>query len=364
MAAEFHIDPHTALTADIRIVDQAMLVPFDDKHPRRAPALGGVLTKFGGFVGSSAHFMTETRPQTVAPNHASAKDPNTRQGTWLYGGKHDNRFGHFLVETLARLWALDAGLGDVDGVAFIPKKVMPAARSIKQMTQTRDLFAMIADMPPYDVVTRPTRFDRLIVPPQGCGAGMLAPGCPEFRAFIRNRFATGILPSQLGSKIYVSRTKIRNTPGHILFEDVIEAAAMAEGYEVYHPQDHTLPDQIARYRGASQILGVEGSAFHLIAMANPPSARIGMIRRRQGTAPLGFSDQVFLMTGRPCALLGDVVAAFFIPGTHAMANAVLDLQRLFAQLGDEGFFKHRHDVTEPSEDAIQLAKAALQASIF
>ena len=77
------------------------------------------------------------------------------------------------------------------------------------------------------------------------------------------------------SKLYVSRSGLLGTPGQVVFEHQLEKALQAEGYSVFHPQDHDLETQVATYRAADVILGVEGSAFHLVAYAAKPPAQTG-----------------------------------------------------------------------------------------
>lgn len=355
----FCFDPDRPLAPDIVIVQDALLVPFDDRSPGRRAALGGVLAADGGFVEASLVRYSADRIVNRAPHPASGAEASDRPGTWLFGGKHDNRFGHVLVESMARLWALDAGIGPVDGILFLPKKILPEGRARKQARQTAPLFDLIADLPPWEVATRPLRVARLIVPPQGCGAEGMAPGCPEFRAFMRARFAPQTPPRNRGARLYISRTGMLATPGHILFEAAIEDIMRAEGYEVYHPQDHDLRDQIARYRGAETILGVEGSAFHMVALANPPAARIGVIRRRQGGQSAGFADQVSKMTGRPCADLDAVEDSFTIPGAHALSNGILNFASLLAGLRAAGFVTRDHALPPQTPAAIEAEKARL-----
>ncbi len=362
MTTPFVFDPERPLASEIEDLSDALIVPFDDQRPNRRPKLGGVLRQDGSMVSASNLYISPTRLQNRTPHPESYPSVETRAGTWLFGGKHDGRFGHFLVETLARLWALDHVDAQFDGIVFLPKKVLPSARAQRQFAQTAGVFGFIDGLPKLEVLTTPTRFERLIVPPQGCGAGEMAPGCPEFRAFMRARFGVGIAPEG-PKRLYVSRTKMRHTPGHVLFEDIIEDRARRNGYEIFHPQEHDLETQIARYRAADHILGVEGSAFHLIALANP-QGHVGFIRRRLGDAPLGFVDQITKTTGNPCVDFDMVTENFVIEGSHPMANAVLDLKRLFDTLVKTGFFSPDQVPDPIGDQQVTAEKARLAADIL
>ncbi|MBJ3764168.1 glycosyltransferase family 61 protein [Maribius pontilimi] len=360
MLADHAHDPEKALSDHIEDVPNASLIPFTEVGKRGRQVLGGVLREDGSFVDASRCFISETRavnrPATPMPIEIH------RAGTWLFGGKHDARFGHFLVETLARLWALDMVADPIAGIVFLPWKVMHPRRAARRLNKTRGLFDLVPDLPPIEVASVPTSFDRLIVPPQGCGATLMAPGCPEFRAYIKARFAPDVAPSGAG-KIFVSRTAIRSTPGHLLFEDRLEDLARQNGYEIFHPQMHSLPDQIAQYRAAGVILGVEGSAFHLVAFSGT-CAKIGFIRRRMGEAPLGFLGQLSRMTGGPVFDLDHLIENFLIDGTIPMANAVPDFDGLTADLIRHGFLARNQEIPRITASDVVAERRRLEIDIL
>ncbi|NPD14231.1 glycosyltransferase family 61 protein [Xinfangfangia sp. D13-10-4-6] len=355
--------PDEALSARIEIVPNALLVPYNDPTPRRGKVhLGGVYRSDLSFVENSLCFISETRQVNRPQPGIRGDDAAELAGTWLFGGKHDRRFGHFLVETLSRLWALEYCQGPIAGIAFLPPKIVPAKRASLQLQSSAPLFDLVGELPPRRAFTEKTRFERLIVPPQGCGAGMMAPGSPEFRAFINRRFAPGIQPKG-AKKLYVSRTKMTGTPGHLLFERLIEDAAREEGYDIFHPQEHGLAEQIASYRAADYILGVEGSAFHMIAFSARPSANIAMIRRRMSDAADGFIDQIARITGANCVDVNCLTENFFIPDTLPMANGTPDLGAIYALLQREVFFAKHHSSPDLTPEVIEAEKAALAAAM-
>lgn len=354
--------PDEALASKIEIVPEALVIPYNAPTKRGRSRLGGVLRSNFSFVENSKLFISESRQVNYPPQKNEYRDTELRQGTWLYGGKHDHRFGHFLVETLSRLWALDLVAEDIQGIVFIPEKVMPTARAQKRFAETAPLFELVENLPPREILTLHTRFERLVVPPQGCGASQMVPGCPEFRSFIKNRFARDVFPAG-GKKLFISRTKMRGTPGHLLFENLIEESARIEGYEIYHPQEHDVRDQIAHYRAAEVILGVEGSAFHMVAYAARKHAKIGMIRRRIGDVPKAFLDQLSLFTGADCHDINAIQENFFVPGAMPVGNGIPKLNDLYKKLISLGFLGADHDIPSVASENVETEKERLALSI-
>ena len=80
-------------------------------------------------------------------------------------------------------------------------------------------------------------------------------------------------------------------------ETVLEKHLEAEGYEIFHPQEHSLEVQIARYRAAKKVIAAEGSSLHLYAFAGGPETEVAMILRRKSKATQHISTHIESFTG-------------------------------------------------------------------
>ncbi|MEY8839079.1 DUF563 domain-containing protein [Cribrihabitans sp. XS_ASV171] len=238
----------------------------------------GVLYSDGGYCARGALWRKfrslSTRPEMPV------EEPVALNGRWLWGGVLWAHFGHFLVESTSRLWALDRIDGDIDGVLFIPKRprVGDAVRGFQ-----RDFLDLMKPGLPIEVATTPTRVEQLIVPGQGFGLGAITRGTSAFRTAIHNRFATDIQPDG-GSRLYISRSALGLGKGGLLGEERLEDHLRAEGYEIFHPEKYDLATQIARYKAARQIVAADGSALHLYAMVGRADQQVAMILRRTSGA--------------------------------------------------------------------------------
>lgn len=244
----------------------------------------GVFDAAGRYVHEAV--LWRGRPLMVEPEHPA--EVEHLPGRWIWGGVLLNHFGHFLTESLGRLWALDAVAGKVDGIVFVPKREDADDGAAVEMQGFHRLFFDLAGVDvPIRIVTRPTRVDLLEVPGQGFGIGPMAEGTRAFRAFLETRFARDIAPVG-GERLYISRSGLSAQKGGILRETRLEELLAGEGYEIFHPQKHSLVDQIARYKGARQIVALDGSALHLAAMSGARGQQVAVVKRRDS----GASDSI------------------------------------------------------------------------
>ncbi|WP_186766666.1 glycosyltransferase family 61 protein [Puniceibacterium confluentis] len=204
---------------------------------------------------------------------------NTLPGQWLWGGTMRSHFGHFLTESTGRLWALDEIEEPIAGVVFTHK--CPRTKHLNGFQKR--FFDLMGVNLPIHVLKAPTRVERLLVPGQGLGLGEISAGTSKVRRQFASRFAPTVTPDG-PEKLYISRSRLSPELGSILGETYLEELLAREGYEIFHPQAHSLEVQISRYRAARHVIAADGSALHLLAMAMPRDQRVAIIARRNSTA--------------------------------------------------------------------------------
>ncbi|MES2144407.1 MAG: glycosyltransferase family 61 protein [Pseudomonadota bacterium] len=225
-------------------------------------------------------------------------------GRWIWGGVLLNHFGHFLTESTGRLWAVDAVKGAVDGLVFMSKREGDEDGVVKAFH--RIFFDLLGVTLPIRIIARPTRIDLLEVPGQGFGIGPLAQGTDPFRRFVQSRFARD-LPAAGGERLYISRSELGALRGGILMETRLEACLAACGYEIFHPQKHPMPEQIARYKAAEQVVALDGSALHLFAMVARDTQKVAIIKRRDSGATDGIVRHLSSFSGRPPRVIDTIL---------------------------------------------------------
>ena len=317
----------------------ATLVPpppgTDDKTTARF--VGGVADAHGRLIPHAHHYSSIT-PWVASSGqwrgHASDRLAGDRA---LFGGVAREHFGHFMTESLSRLWPLYLEHPDgtvspppdrrFDTLVFLRSPIAaPSAEGL-------ELLSMFDGVPTVTVVDAPTRVDEIAVPMQSSASelGLIGPRAPI--SALRAHLAPNLAPSTDRS-IYVSRSRWDPGPvpysGSILQEEVVEALLEAAGYEIFHPQQHSVAVQVATYRGAGRIIVNESSAIHLVALAAPASARVAVIGRRAGLGPLldGYLEGVFGASERSRFLeCGD--------GHHGASVGEVWLALRFAELAQE-----------------------------
>jgi Glycosyltransferase 61 len=347
--------PAGGWSTQVRAVPRALVCPI----------AAGYLVHEAGIFDAGGQYVHEGvlwrgRPLLVAPPMPIpvAQLP----GRWVWGGVLHGHFGHFLTESTGRLWALDTIKADVAGLVFVAKRDVGA--EMKPFHKT--FLELLGVHLPVKIITEPTTIEMLEVPGQGFGIGPLASGTDLFRTFIHRHFAVDVVP-QGGDKLYISRSELSVTLGGIVEEVRLERYLAACGYEIFHPQNFTLQDQIARYKAARKIVALDGSALHLLAMVGTADQTVVMIKRRNSNGSNGIVRHLTAFMEREPLVL-DVIAQNWVrsdrPGVDNFSFGELDLATLGTELGRAGFVPKGVDWTSltPAETnaAIRLIETKLR----
>ncbi|WP_299208155.1 glycosyltransferase family 61 protein [uncultured Tateyamaria sp.] len=241
----------------------------------------GVFDRRGSFLPLSQARLSRGRVSAAPPLEPAV---DHLPGTHLYAGFGHTHFGHFMLESLVRLWALDHLETPPDGLVVPTRAHMhmePVLSGI--LTPVVDRFC---DGIPLRIIRTPTQIDRLVLPTPGFGHGPWLTGTPEFRAYTQKRFAQ--IKVDGPEKLYVSRTGLKRDHQRVDREDEIEAMMEEAGYFVFHPQKHPLETQLGVIRAARSIVGSDGSAFHLAPFAMRSDARAAIFMRRNRREMLSY----------------------------------------------------------------------------
>ncbi|MEJ2002549.1 MAG: glycosyltransferase 61 family protein [Maritimibacter sp.] len=334
-------DPDKALAPGIRIIKNAIIVP---NGPGKAPGIArpaGVYDADGNYVPEGQCFRASDLPTTVEPDILpEVTDGNYRGGLWLYGGLLYQHFGHFLLESTARLWAAEQVDDWVKGELFLLKgDIAHAQRPIRLMGDLLTLFG--AHGKRRKGVIEPTRVERLLVAPQGFGTGDMIGGCPEYRSFTKRILGEGIA-AKGAEKIYISRTRLFSKRGRYFGEDRMEKLFEAEGYRIYHPQNEKIEDQIAQYKAARMIVSSDSSALHLAAFFAEPEDKIAIVLRRPGSTIEDYLTQYRAFAGVEPDVLDTLVGENYQLEAEKRKQmneiySVLDFPELGRQLAEAGY---------------------------
>ena len=316
----------------------------------------GVVAADGSFVAHSATWRGARQMMTEpeGPVVPAAK----LAGRHLFAGQLWHHFGHFLAESISRLWALGNMKEKPESIIFIPKR---PGKVVSLHGYQKEFFDLLGIDIPIRIVDVPTEVEELLVPGQGFGLGDIAQGTQAFRSYFAEHFGREIAPA--GEKnIYLSRRLLGGLEGSAVLEDVLEDNLAAEGFAPYHPQKHGLSAQIAQYKAAEKIIGLDGSAFHLFGFVGRPEQKVAIILRRNSNVFHGLRSQIVHFAGIEPALV-NVVLADWIPEHKARPGRYsfgqLDFEAVRERLRDEGFISGKADWVIPRFRDAKRAMAQL-----
>lgn len=265
---------------------------------RRFDYDGGVYGADGENIAMARHpganFRNIPAPTCVAPTG------RTLPGRYLFGGWIRFHFGHFINESLGRLWATRIIADKLDGIIFLPygRIDLPtrAARLRQAMALTfvADTFKLLNLEAPVSVVDESVTVEHLLVPEYLSLTPRLSSiaGTRMQAAFIRSLADGPLVPKALSlPRIYVSRHGLGPTRSMFLLEDRIERNLIESGYAIVRPQDLPIAGQLAAYSGIRRAIFAEGSAIHLAAAFATSGTNCAVLARRFGS-PRVFVGQI------------------------------------------------------------------------
>ena len=307
---------------------QALVVPERDGDAKLA---SGVLLADGRWCKLSKAWIRAGKAMP-APTLGPDEPVRDLPGRHLFAGHFRRHFGHFLVESTARLWALDHVPG-IESILYLPYR----GDTDRGIDTHDDFFRLLGIDIPLRAYPGVCRVEDLVVPELGFGWGERYAGSPAYRAFIQGRLAH--VAAEGPERLYVSRARLRAERGGVLGEPVIEAAMARAGFEVFYPERHPLAEQIARYKAARQIVGLDGSALHLAAFVVRPDTQVTMILRRTRANIADYRLQFQSFAGITPAEI-DAIRTDWISGNADRADfqsvGELDFALLFARLRSLG----------------------------
>ncbi|GGX55204.1 hypothetical protein GCM10007385_24620 [Tateyamaria omphalii] len=312
-------------------------------------SLSGVQTAQGHDVPMAAHWRN--RGRTTLPFGPLNETTEPLKGRWIWGGVLYRNFAHFIAESLGRLWALDTVQGDIDGILFTPRRT-GVPLSLKSFQ--RDMFDVLGVNVPIKVIDTPHSVEQLIVPGQGFGLGAIIAGTASFRQYRENNFAKDITADG-GERLYISRSKLSLERGGLLGEEQIEQHLSAQGYEIFHPQQHPIPAQIARYKAAKHVIACEGSALHLMAFCGIADQRVAMIARRKSKATTMITRHIESFTGTAPFVISHLKSVWDHPDTSRgrMAMGEPEMAKIQASLVEAGLISPGKPWKELDPDDVQ-----------
>ena len=212
----------------------------------------------------------------------------------LYGGIMYNNFGHFLLESLGRIWCYQH-VKDLDPYILFytywgDPNYFDRKNYVHQVLQgfgiplTRIIF-----------INKIARIEKLIVPAQKYGYEFCRKPDGIFMDFIRSFSFPLSVPGgfEQADHIYVSRARLSSNLGKLIGENLFEIFLKSCGYVMFYPEQHSIYEQLSVYGRAKKIIFADGGALHACILLPDLQAEIAIISRRRDPKwiPSDIADQ-------------------------------------------------------------------------
>ncbi len=260
-------------TADIVCGDPEVTLAHDCVYVPYAPGQVWGLFDQDGIALRTATDLREGAhlpPDQILPDRfdVGSVDGTGPAGAYIYGGRINPHFGHFLVNTLPRFWNIAQVRspctqilchGPGRPVDWFAVPFIAAIFGLLGLT-ARDFVTFPA----------PTRIRGMLIPntsfeEQIAGYAAYRRLCRAIGDRVR---ATG--PSCSSDQpLYYSKTKLKSAVGLVVNEEELESVLRAAGVKIVHPELLTFEQQIRLMSEHGKIVGTSGSYFHASVFCAP-----------------------------------------------------------------------------------------------
>lgn len=200
----------------------------------------------------------------------------------FYAGILLNNFGHFLLESLSRLWAyhLFENL-NLPILFYAPWGTSDYLKKDNYINQTLKGFGIPAERIIF--CNEITWFKAVIIPEQKYGFTICRNPDHRFLNFIGSfDIPLNIKPTlPTAERIYVSRSGLPFKQGRPIAETLFENFLQANKYIIIHPETLTLFQQLILYKNARQIIFCDGGATYATILLPKLKADIAIVARRR-----------------------------------------------------------------------------------
>lgn len=203
--------------------------------------------------------------------------PDQISGTWMYGGILYDHFGHFLSESVHRLWSWKQCQEICQGIVFLTSGPRNLASFGQYVTDLFEIWNI--DLSKIKIVREVSVVEKLYIPLPG---GSIGVGQHSWYNDHLERLSVKetYFDSRYPEKILFSRKNFL-TSGKIIGFGAIENLLSEEGYQIVCPENCTLLEQIKYIANAKDIVWEEGSNIHVLDILPQQALNAVVFKRRR-----------------------------------------------------------------------------------
>ena len=201
---------------------------------------------------------------------AGAVVDDAPEPSYIYGGRMNAHYGHFLVNVLSRYWPWAGEGGPEERILF----QAPAGTRWFDVEFIRDALGGAGLGPErFASFERPTRIPKLIVPHTAFIEQRRIHAAYRDLCVKIGRTLLGGPTARSATPAYLTKVGLRSGVGRFINEDQVVEVLQKNGVDIIMPETLTLREQIALLSERETVGGVSGSAFHTAVLA-PDAARL------------------------------------------------------------------------------------------
>lgn len=234
----------------VRSIENGIIVP---PAPEGDQFEGGVFDRELKFFAGCNNLYADQRDQTFSLELDRSKIERSDEEV-IFGGGLTCHFGHFVSESLSRMWYPLTQPTGRKKFAFINLFHWKISRWVYKLF---DLLGLAEDRIVF--VEKPTQFRSIIVPDQA--AFIKENFTREFMLPYR-KIASRIRPTFDAKKIFLTRSPELRTKNYVANLKYFEEFFRARGFEIVAPERLSITDQLSLIVGADEIATLLGSLSH------------------------------------------------------------------------------------------------------
>ena len=263
----------------VQTVENGIILPSKIKKGSYFACEGGVVTpdfKFvAGYERTDPKFSTQRYEIKSAYRVEKSKIVQNDESV-IFCGALFGHFGHAMLESFCRMWYVLQHPENHDRLVFIVTSPWKIKDWIYNFFELMDI--------PKDrilILDKPTQFKSITIPDQSARVGF------EYHREYSIQYETMIkkvesmnIPAH-SKKIFLTRTKGKNTGVTILNVEYFEKFYASQGYEIIEPENLSLPEQISLVHNADDVAAFYGTLSHWAVFCKPET-KFAMLLRCDG----------------------------------------------------------------------------------
>jgi hypothetical protein len=259
---------------EVQTVENGIILPLKWDPPQGRS--GGVCDADGNFITGHKRHMQKGASGNIDHAYPIPDETQHSTETVIYGGLYDGHYGHFIMETLSRMWYFIENPNNEYKVVFIWGGSLDCLEFLLMLGLREENIILL---------NKPTRFKKIIIPDHSFYLGN---GYKDKAMAVYNVIRDSVIPAKF-DKVYLTKSKLKSR--HLINEEYFENYYREQGFEIIAPEELSIREQVAVMAGASEVVTTIGTTQHQILFSRDGIKTTILTRGNQPEASLCWINQ-------------------------------------------------------------------------